>query len=411
MKLTTNGSDTNLYAVTSLTQGYTSGCLVACGSYVSGDNGPLQSWSTSAFEIGSGPSGIICPEDRRITPFTLQHTIALPYFIEGTMSDDDLRKYENECLEHLHILCLYNKVMKNKVTCILMEITLASNGSTVSDRALTILQELAHLHKFSIVVDEIMTGGCTKTMLSTMEKPKIFQKSVEFITMRKWLKCGMVLGSKRHQTIQNKLLSKQLPRGASTGINGNEAYTIFSEVVNNLENVDAWRCTVLTNCREKETDAWGKGLHIFIPGKREGILAGTRNRLLHYITNIPITVHSPKKCAEWNKESVNEKTVQGCRKWIISPQVGGLDEFGYIVKIICFFVHQDSDWKDSFFQTDYIIKKVLEKDCPLKKSDATSILELFSDADFIKQVCEYKNRVQGWTLSDEVGIKSILENA
>ena len=95
------------------------------------------SWSTSAFDIGSGPSGIISPEDRRITPFTLEHTIALPYFIEGTMCDDDRRKYENECLEHLHIMCLYNKVLKKKVTCSLMEITLASNGSTVSDRALT----------------------------------------------------------------------------------------------------------------------------------------------------------------------------------------------------------------------------------------------------------------------------------
>ena len=225
MKLTTNSSDANLYAVTSLTQGNTSRCLVACGSYVSGDSGPLQSWSTSTFEIGSGPDGIIGPEDPRITPFTLQHTITLPYFIEGTMSDDDLRKYENECLEHLHILCLYNKVMKNKVTCILMEITLASNGSTVSDHPLTMLGELAHLHDFGIVVDEIMTGGCTKRMLSTMEKPKIFQKSVEFITMGKWLKCGMVLGSKRQQTIRRNLLSKQLPRGASTGINGNEAYS------------------------------------------------------------------------------------------------------------------------------------------------------------------------------------------
>ena len=196
MKLTTNGSDANLYAVTTQTQGNTSGCLVACGSYVSGDSGPLQSWSTSAFDIGSGPSGIISPEDQRITPFTLEHTIALPYFIEGTMCDDDRCKYENECLEYLHILCLYNKVLKKKVTCILMDITLASNGSTVSDRALTILGHLAHLHDFGIVVDEIMTGGRTKTMLSTMEKPKIFQKSVEFITMGKLLKCGMVLGSK-----------------------------------------------------------------------------------------------------------------------------------------------------------------------------------------------------------------------
>ena len=42
MKLTTNGSDANLYAVTSLTQGNTSGCLVACGSSGSGDSGPLQ---------------------------------------------------------------------------------------------------------------------------------------------------------------------------------------------------------------------------------------------------------------------------------------------------------------------------------------------------------------------------------
>ena len=45
--------------------------------------------------------------------------------------------------------------MKNKVTCILMEITLASNGSTLSDRALTILGELARLHDFGIVVDEV----------------------------------------------------------------------------------------------------------------------------------------------------------------------------------------------------------------------------------------------------------------
>ena len=79
MKLMTNSSDANLYAVTSLMQGNTSGCLVACGSYVLGDSGPLQSWSTSTFEIGSGLAGIIGQEDPKITSFTLQHTIALPY--------------------------------------------------------------------------------------------------------------------------------------------------------------------------------------------------------------------------------------------------------------------------------------------------------------------------------------------
>ena len=99
--------------------------------------------------------------------------------------------------------------------------------------------------------------------------------------MGKWLKCGMVLGSKRQQTIRNKQLSQQLPCGASTGINGNEAYTIFSEVVNNLENVDARRRTVLAKCRVKETEAWGKGLHIFIPGNEKGFLLEQEIALSH----------------------------------------------------------------------------------------------------------------------------------
>ena len=180
----TNGSDANLYAVTSLTQGNTSGCLVACGSFVSGDSGHLQSWSSSAFEIGSGPSGIISPEDPRITSFTLQHTIALPYFLEGAMSYDDLCQYEDECLEHLHILCFYNKVMKNKVTCILMEITLASNGSTQSDRAVTILGELAHLHDFGIVVDEIMTSGRTKKFFQQWRNQK---SSSRLWSLQQWV--------------------------------------------------------------------------------------------------------------------------------------------------------------------------------------------------------------------------------
>ena len=71
-----------------------------------------------------------------------------------------------------------------------MEISLSSNGSTLSDCALAILGELARLHDFSIVVDEIMTGGRTKKMISTMETPNIFQMAVEFITMGKWLNVG-----------------------------------------------------------------------------------------------------------------------------------------------------------------------------------------------------------------------------
>ena len=103
MKLTTNGSDANHYVVTSLMKGNTSGCLIACGSYISSDRVPLQSWSTSKFEIGSGPAHIIHLGGPKLSPFTLEHTITFPYSIEGTMSANDLKQYENECLEHLHI--------------------------------------------------------------------------------------------------------------------------------------------------------------------------------------------------------------------------------------------------------------------------------------------------------------------
>ena len=108
MKLTTNGLDANLYAVTSMTQGNTSGCLIGCGSYVSGDSGPLQSWSTSEFKIGSGPAGIIGPDDLKLSSFTLQHTIALAYSIEGVMSNDDLHLYEDDCDTILPVVSLFS---------------------------------------------------------------------------------------------------------------------------------------------------------------------------------------------------------------------------------------------------------------------------------------------------------------
>ena len=117
----------------------------------------------------------------------------------------------------------------------------------------------------------------------------------------------------------------------------------------------------------KENEAWGQGLHIFIPGKQEGILAGTRNRLPPLITNTPIKVHCPKLCDEWKKACVNERTVEGCRSWIISSQVGGLDEFGDIYKIVSYFARQASGWKDSFFETEYTIEEVLGKDGSHKK--------------------------------------------
>ena len=51
--------------------------------------------------------------------------------------------------------------------------------------------------------------------------------------------------SKKQQTILRDMLARQLPHGASTGIDGNEAYTMFSAVVDNLENIKARQKQVL----------------------------------------------------------------------------------------------------------------------------------------------------------------------
>ena len=108
---------------------------------------------------------------------------------------------------------------------------------------------------------------------------------------------------------------------------------------------------------------------------------------------------------------VNQRTVEGCHNWIILPQVGGLDEVGDIYKIVSYFAHQASGWKDSFFQTKYILVEVLGKDGSHKKSDVTSILNLITDTHLTTKGCKSKQRLRGGILSDEVGIKSILDNA
>ena len=82
----------------------------------------------------------------------------------------------------------------------------------------------------------------------------------------------------------------------------------FSAVVDNLENIDARQKHILQKCKLKEMDAWGKGLHIFIPGKHEGVLSGTKNRLFPMITDTPIQVHCPKYWEKWNKFAFSEKS-------------------------------------------------------------------------------------------------------
>ena len=103
-KITPNGSDANLFAVTALTSGNTECCLIACGSYISSDHGTLHSWLMSSFKIENGPCTITGPDNKELSQFTKCHTVALPYAIPGCYKDDKEAIHDEDvCLKYLHI--------------------------------------------------------------------------------------------------------------------------------------------------------------------------------------------------------------------------------------------------------------------------------------------------------------------
>ena len=188
-------------------------------------------------------------------------------------------------------------------------------------------------------------------------------------------------------------MERQLPHGASTGTDGNEAYSIFSAVVDNLENIEARQKHLLQKCKVKEMDAQGKGLHIFIPGKHEEVLSGTKNQLRPMITDTPIQVHCPKRWEKWNKFAISQKTVEDCCQWNFPPLVGGLENVGDIYKLVSYFICNSSDWKDSFFQTEYIRNEFLSMYSSHSIRNVCSLLHQFAAANLVSKGCKTSKRV------------------
>ena len=196
-KITPNGSDANLFAVTALTLGNTECCLIACGSYISGDRSALQSWSTSSFEIENGPCNITAPDDKDLSQFTKCHTVVLSYAIPGCYKDDNQAIHDEDlCLKHLHTRCLFQKILHRPINAFMMELILAGNGASLSNHFLIKLAKLAELHDFNIIVDAILTGGRVTTLLATFSKPKEFCKMVSYITIGKWTKCDIICSTR-----------------------------------------------------------------------------------------------------------------------------------------------------------------------------------------------------------------------
>lgn len=316
-KVMSSGSDANMYALNSATNGDSNSLLVAAGSYVSGDNGAMQSMSTSDFSLRSGFSGIAYPSTV-LNEFTRRLTVALPYCIDGVLEPKNQCNYENNCMKQLHLRCLLAMVKRRPIRVILLELMLASNGASLSDRFLIMLGNIATSFGIHFIVDEIMTAGRSGKMLMLQHKPEEFQKRVTHVTMGKWTKKGLVLVSRDFNALTLAKSSHTEPRMLSHPVECRDVIMHWSTVRKNLSTHQEVREKVLTKIKIREEDTWGIGALMFVPLKRSGLNEGLLNRLLPQLDkNLPVDViKADRKLDGLSKKDINDEAVHCVKQWI-----------------------------------------------------------------------------------------------
>ena len=409
-KLTPNGSDANLFAITSLSNGDSNGVLIACGSYVAGDLGPLQHWSTADFHVDDGPSFIVDPGSTNVSDGAKMRSVALPYWIPGTCTQRQQDSFEDLCLHGLHKRCLFQKTVKRPVTTLFLELLLASNGSVLSDRCLSRIGMLAAHHNFSIIVDEILTGGRISSMLMTMSKPLFFVEQVAYITMGKWFGCGLVLSSKKQDIIVSEKQHNLVVRGTTTSLRCDDVLPYFEKMLSMLPSIVSRRNKVLSRFPSLSNDSiWGEGLIVFMPRRCLGVRVGLKNRLLPLLSDTPIDNIITSAEPTWNKVAVSKKTMSCIIKWTVCPffidrnfyiEHHLLCLFEMIVYIVDHTRGDDDPWMTTSQIHEFVTKKSLEHETATTRT-STSILRLMERAGLLHKQLKTTKRLQGWSVVKE----------
>jgi adenosylmethionine-8-amino-7-oxononanoate aminotransferase len=97
----------------------------------------------------------------------------------------------------MHEKLLLYRVQGRPIMSLFLELILAGNGAFLSDRSLNKIAILSKQHYFKIVVDEIMTGGRTGSLLLLTTKSINFISCVSHVTLGKWCQCGIILVSSK----------------------------------------------------------------------------------------------------------------------------------------------------------------------------------------------------------------------
>jgi len=329
-KILSCGSDANMWAINRVTAGDTSACLFAAGSYVSGDGGPLQCFSTSGFDMRETFSMITDPVMASLS--AQQQTIALPYHIpckrcEG-MCCKSILQLEEDCLKELHLRCLLASVAGKPYKGLLLELILAGNGALLSTRFLLKLAALSVKHGFYFVVDEVMTGGRSGTLLFTLQQSEAFRKRVFCITLGKWPQVGLVLTNMAIDVVGTVLQGQEsmTRRGVTTTLPTSVCAMLLRECDDSQPKVDSRRKALLKRLGMSEMDCWGKGTLLFST-KAKSNLQGLRCRYLPVLE--PVKFQLVTSESGYTKDGVCTTVVDGVRKWLVHSQaLGGPAERG-----------------------------------------------------------------------------------
>jgi len=285
-------------------------------------------------------------------------TIALPYHIPcKSLSSDDPRlvELEQQCLEELHIRCLLGILCGRPIKGILLELILAGNGGQLSDRFLCQLAELSVQHGFVLIVDEIMTGAHTGTMLLTSQKPASFWDCVVFVTLGKWPGMAFVL--------KHLEMDKQTPdtnnsaRGPSTVITLQEACKIWKRVVHMIPNASKCQQEMLSKLKVTEERSWGAGTIIFASKRRTDSAPALKFRYLPMLDNVKIDcIPGTHKQKMHSKEHYSLGIMDSIQKWLSqSRKIGDTDS-----QTLCQFLSSNT-LPDGHFNLQEIVQFIQDK--------------------------------------------------
>jgi hypothetical protein len=308
-----SGTYANEAAVKLATSGDDSLCLFAMGSYGGGE-GMMFHYSSTKHSSSKRLSVPSFPHEVENKDSSYQ-IVALPYYVPcASLNAQKLSQYEVDCLAALNNKFCVAKLGGAPFKAILLELILCGTGGELSDKFLTMLGKLCKHYMVIIIVDEVMTGGRVgPNMTLTSTTPTEFRSQVEFVTMGKFMKCGLIL-----KKVPNRPTECESTRGKSTEASPSEPYRywqmVMSELIKGSPKLRRKEVVAKMGATAHE-DNWGRGSLVFTARSRPGSKKGLKNRHLPMLNDVRI-YKGTTRISSWNRTSVCELLMDTAEAWM-----------------------------------------------------------------------------------------------